>query len=237
MRPQLTLTHVHVRGVYRNADEGFHSAEGHGIDRYGERIAHSDCRLHATLQVDGDHSTEAAPPGVDHLLSGKEMLGMRRETGIENPLNLRMLFEVHCKPVRIFILSPHPELKRFEASRKKECSKGICTAPIVFHLGVRATNERLGARSNAGDDIAMSAKVLRCTLDQNVYPPVKRLLVDDGGKRNIDHGRDLRAELLLRLAHGGNNLPDVDDAKSWVGRGLEVHESGFRGCHRRDVGQ
>ncbi len=85
-------------------------------------------------------------------------------------------------------------------------------------------DKRSPADDHAAHEIGVPAEIFRRTFHDHVGAVLERLLVDNRGKRIIDHDRDSGPEFFPGPPRQADDLFKIDQAEGRIGRGLYIDD-------------
>ena len=172
--------------------------------------------------MEADHTSEVVT--VKKLLC-QFVLRMAFQTGINNELNFRTLFQPLGDGHSIFGLLLQTQRQRADASESQPRIKGADVGAQIVVVIADAIHISFFTGQNAADGIAVAYIILRSGVDDNVGAPVQGPH-NEGGDEGVVNN-DLTAMSVGILRNGG----DISQFQQGIGQGLEIDDLRIR-LHR-----
>ena len=172
--------------------------------------------------MEADHTSEVV--AVKKLLC-QFVLRMAFQTGINNELNFRTLFQPLGDGHSIFGLLLQTQRQRADASESQPRIKGADVGAQIVVVIADAIHISFFTGQNAADGIAVAYIILRSGVDDNVGAPVQGPH-NEGGDEGVVNN-DLTAMSVGILRNGG----DISQFQQGIGQGLEIDDLRIR-LHR-----
>ncbi len=210
--------HVVVRGVNREHDQGFDTAETDREKENAGAIAEAARGGQAAFEIEGQHG-----PKIFHLLFGKRVIGMRFETRVVDASDLGMLFEKFGDFEGVLTLPFDAHAERFHPANEQEGGFGVHGAAKVDDHVANFFDEVGAAGHGAGDDVGVAAEIFGGAVHHQVETHFDGLLQRGAGEGVVDHRDEI-------VPFGeGRGFFKVDQAQGGIAGRFDVKHFGAGG--------
>ena len=189
-------------------DETLDAAQARRAGKQAHPRRHRHRRVASAPHLDGQH-----PAGQRHLPLGNLIAGVRRQPGIVDALDTRMLAQELGHAARVLAVGAHADSQCRDAALDEPAVEGRGDAATVTLDEPHALEEFvvLAGDEDAAGDIGVAAQVLGGRVHGDVRAQVQRPLEDRRGPGVVAH--QARSHVVGQVGDGG----DIGDTEQGVG--------------------
>src|SRR5215203_2474105 len=158
------------------------------------------------------------PPETPHLPPGELVLRVGLQTGVENSLYARVLFQETRNLHGVLVVTRDAQFEGFQAAQEQVGGEGIEGRAVDLAVMVDPPHEFARPAQNAPEGVGVPPEVLGGAVEHEVSPEGERALVNGRGEGAVDHHD--RAGRMPGLREAGY----VDQLERGVRRRLQVEE-------------